>query len=72
MKKRIIAVLGASALVLTMATSVFAADAPSYGATITGATGTQFGKLVQEARSIGHITNAAGGAKAFVEVHLGE
>ena len=33
--------------------------------------GAAIGKLVQEARSIGHIENAAGGAKAFVEVHLG-
>lgn len=72
MKKRIIALLGASALVLTMATSVFAAEAPAYGRVTQDATGTQFGKLVQLAREIGHIDNAAGGAKAFVEVHLGQ
>lgn len=72
MKKRIIAVLGASALVLTMATSVFASEAPAYGKTTIDATGTQFGKLVQAAKSIGHIENAAGGAKAFVEIHLGD
>lgn len=71
MKKRALAVLGASALVLTMASSAFAAEPAAYGMTIQEATGTQFGKLVQLARSIGHIENAAGGAKGFVEIHLG-